>query len=835
MNGFTSYGRRWDRRIVMALVMLVAVWVGCKPSQPSQDSVADTKPEAAPQASPTEKPAEKPAPAVPALKTSRQVLDAMVARYKSATSYQDKAVVRLQGSAGDQKVDQSLDFSVALERPNKLRMEIYQGNVVCDGQFLWASSEFLPDQILKRPLPKTLGFLDIFADEMLASSLTQGPTQSFTWVPPQLLLLWADDPLKTLLYQAPEPVLEGTKELDGQLCYQVGIQRPEGKHLLWIDVQSLVLRRIEYPIEELARQMAPGQQLEGATLIADFRDAQLNPPQFKPETFRFEPGPTAQVVEQLMEPVLRMLGKQVPDFKFVDLDGKEITPKSLAGKTAVVECWATWCEPCRMSLPLVEKVYEEYKTNDKVTFLAVSVDDSTVPNDQLRKVFGDLKVNLPIARDPDQHVGKLFHSTSIPTLLLIGSNGVVQYAESAINPKLASELRDRVAELLDGRDLYPQVLARAEDHRKNSRSVLEAWIKQGLFLPPSGEVQEIPKAQVAPASEPKAFTLKSLWKTDAIKDPGNILAVPREDGSSQVFVLDGAKNVAEVGPDGKVVANHSLELDEQEVATFLRSAVDGKKNRYFAVSAPMQMRAHLLDQNWKKVCAYPADALKNQHSGIYDVELADMMGDGTLEMCVRYAGVLGIQLASLDGKRLWSNRDVDLVTRVAVLDPDSQGKRSVLATNARGSLLTVDSQGKSVSEVFVPETAIQCLVAADLDGNAPQELCGISVQAVGVCDVVGFNLKGERLWNYSLPKGVLTRPVDLIVPGRLKSSGPGQWLVPAADGSIHVIGADGKPIDHFQYGAELHGLATAQLNGQPVLLVSSAGKLEAFAVTWPNP
>ena len=69
-----------------------------------------------------------------------------------------------------------------------------------------------------------------------------------------------------------------------------------------------------------------------------------------------------------------------------------------------------------------------------------------------------------------------------------------------------------------------------------------------------------------------------------------------------------------------------------------------------------QQRCHLLDENWKLVVNYPEEALKKPHSGIADVELGDLDGDGKLKMYVSYSGVVGVQAVSLDGKRLWANR-----------------------------------------------------------------------------------------------------------------------------------------------------------------------------------
>ena len=53
---------------------------------------------------------------------------------------------------------------------------------------------------------------------------------------------------------------------------------------------------------------------------------------------------------------------------------------------------------------------------------------------------------------------------------------------------------------------------------------------------------------------------------------------------------------------------------------------------------------------------------------------------------------------------------------------------------------------------------------------------------------------------------------------------------PGADGSIHILSGDGKPLDRFNYGAALHGLATTDIDGKPALIVASAEGVEALRV-----
>ena len=82
-------------------------------------------------------------------------------------------------------------------------------------------------------------------------------------------------------------------------------------------------------------------------------------------------------------------------------------------------------------------------------------------------------------------------------------------------------------------------------------------------------------------------------------------------------------------------------------------------------------------------------------------------------------------------------------------------------------------------------------------------------------------------WKYELPFGT-QQPVEAIVVGRLLPGPARQWILPGSDGSIHVLAADGTPIDRFNYGEQVTGLATLEIDGKPVLLISSPSGVEAL-------
>lgn len=772
--------------------------------------------------------------ATSSLKSAKAVLDGMVAAYKKATSYADKGTVRVRASQGTEKIDKSFDYSLVMVRPNKVRLQVFQGAMVCDGQRLEAFINDLPDQIARRPAPPTIDIQTLFADRSLGSAISQGPTEGFSLVPVPFLLMAAEDPLKTILYRAAQPVLLEPAKIGDRDCYRVQLVRPDGVAILWIDPQSFVLRRMEFPVEELARS-AGEQKPESLSVTAEFADVALNA-EVDPSAFKQDASVKAQVGEWLLPPQLLLLGKPAPQFTFIDPAGKTIDAKSIEGKVTVIDFWATWCGPCHVSLPIMEKVYQKFKDQAKVRFLAVSVDAEKVDNKELQAMLHELGVTFPFARDPDQHAGKRFGLQGIPSTCVLGANGLIEVFETGYSPTLEADLVAKLEKLLAGQSVFRDQFNQFEAQRKDYLTWLDKWVKDGLFVGQGVEEKEIPEAKIAPRTEPKAFALEPLWKCTDLKSPGNMLAVPAGSGPPRLFVLDSWKTVAEVGPQGKVAATRSLDLPEREAATLLRTGVGADGKRFFVVSGIMQQQVHLYDENWKRLLSYPEDAYKNPHAGIADVQLADLDGDGKLELLVSYYQDVGVQCVSLEGKRIWANRTVAMVSRIAVWAPDAKGPRSLVATNSLGSLVLFDAQGKRDREIKVPNRLVHWVVSADLLGDQKMELSGLYLAELGASVVIGIDPKGGELWSHALPKGVHRRPVEQIVAGNLTASGPGQWLAPGPDGSLSAIAADGKLLDHWQTGAVITGLATMLVDKQAVLVVAStdqvgsSGTLEAWRV-----
>ena len=112
--------------------------------------------------------------------------------------------------------------------------------------------------------------------------------------------------------------------------------------------------------------------------------------------------------------------RPAPEVAFTDIEGKPAGLADLRGKPAVVNLWATWCQPCLREMPSLEGLQE--KLGDKLTVAAVSQDrggeKAVVPF--LAKLGLDkVKVYL----DPKSEVGKAFGVRGLPTSIVLDAEG----------------------------------------------------------------------------------------------------------------------------------------------------------------------------------------------------------------------------------------------------------------------------------------------------------------------------------------------------------------------------------------------------------------------------
>ena len=236
-----------------------------------------------------------------------------------------------------------------------------------------------------------------------------------------------------------------------------------------------MLRRVVQPTAGLRQAMLQQEPVDTVSVVAEFTGAQIDG-KVDAKAFQFEVPADAETVKFFIPPACvtaqAMLSNPAPAFRFFDLDGKPVTSESLAGKVTVLDFWATWCGPCRQSLPELEKVRKQFQANPKVAFYAVSLDQPNVTNDDLRKAFEAMNISMPILRDTERSA-LAFKFRPIPTTFIIDGKGVVQDFEEGFSPERTQALPAKLEKVLAGGNIYEAALAECRDQVEELRKYAE--------------------------------------------------------------------------------------------------------------------------------------------------------------------------------------------------------------------------------------------------------------------------------------------------------------------------------------------------------------------------
>lgn len=108
-----------------------------------------------------------------------------------------------------------------------------------------------------------------------------------------------------------------------------------------------------------------------------------------------------------------------PDFTLEDLSGKRVSLKDLRGKVVVLNFWATWCPPCRLEMPSMEKLHRELKEKG-LEVVAVNIKET---KNEVSKFFDELGLTFSALLDRDGRVSEEYGAWAIPLTYIIDQRG----------------------------------------------------------------------------------------------------------------------------------------------------------------------------------------------------------------------------------------------------------------------------------------------------------------------------------------------------------------------------------------------------------------------------
>ena len=118
---------------------------------------------------------------------------------------------------------------------------------------------------------------------------------------------------------------------------------------------------------------------------------------------------------------ITMVNRAAPDFILTTFKGTTISLQDLRGKPVVINFWASWCPPCRIEAPLIERTWRAYKDRDLI-FLGVNIQDRKA--DALNYIR-EFAITYPNGPDPTGEISIDYGVSGLPVTFFVSRDGEV--------------------------------------------------------------------------------------------------------------------------------------------------------------------------------------------------------------------------------------------------------------------------------------------------------------------------------------------------------------------------------------------------------------------------
>jgi thiol-disulfide isomerase/thioredoxin len=397
-----------------------------------------------------------PTPALPQSENqdALKFLDEVLAKYTSATTYHIEAIIESRSSS-ELSNSWSKKFFTAYEAPGKrYRFEARStqgaGSVISDGTTEWEYRPFYeeyktqPAGTFGHPFQKGPVWQDV-SIEVEAYSLRT----NFGLV---------GSNLKSAHFLAPETI-----KMDGRSipCIVIqfnsqdernpdsGADRSKRTTTLWIEKKNHVIVK-NLLVYDAFVPWAGDRPVPGARPIHNesttiYPVVTLDEP-IADSVFTFSPPATAKIVTTLTDPgtafsayspqtrkVPDMAGTALPEITLHALDGSSFSPTSLRGHPVLIDMWATWCGPCLVQMPSLDRIFKATKNTGLVV---LGVDQDKDPQDAADYLH---RKNFTWANYHADAKGLHLAHSGIPFYVLIDAEGKILYAHTGADDEQGLE------------------------------------------------------------------------------------------------------------------------------------------------------------------------------------------------------------------------------------------------------------------------------------------------------------------------------------------------------------------------------------------------------------
>jgi peroxiredoxin len=123
-----------------------------------------------------------------------------------------------------------------------------------------------------------------------------------------------------------------------------------------------------------------------------------------------------------------LINKEAPDFTLTDINGKKHKLSDYRGKKVVLMLWATWCPPCKTTIPHLMELRKAVG-EDKLAIMGISHITEYPPNtaEIIKQFAEDRKINYTVIAAQIGSAGDPYDAIhQLPTLLFIEPDGTIK-------------------------------------------------------------------------------------------------------------------------------------------------------------------------------------------------------------------------------------------------------------------------------------------------------------------------------------------------------------------------------------------------------------------------
>ena len=138
------------------------------------------------------------------------------------------------------------------------------------------------------------------------------------------------------------------------------------------------------------------------------------------------------------------VGDIVPTVRGPRLDKPGSSLPPVKGQVVYVDFWASWCVPCRQSMPILDGLY---KKHGAAGFAVVGVNKDVTEADA-RRFLQQVKVDFPLITDDADLLARAFDVKAMPSGYLVDRKGVVRQVHRGFTAQTAGALESQIMKLL---------------------------------------------------------------------------------------------------------------------------------------------------------------------------------------------------------------------------------------------------------------------------------------------------------------------------------------------------------------------------------------------------